>query len=158
MSLLKTCESWNAKGNYQEWHNTTSKDKVERIALQNARWRMLELLKTKHVLSTMFIFLSIAWLILTSREILKNNWRMKRILDEPPCRASMKSSGNKRMIERKRSWKNKVKPCDDLDGALRWYNRENLELRKEKMNTRTENYFIMNNLRKKELITWMKQE
>ena len=70
----------------------------------------------------------------------------------------MKNSGNKRMIKRKRSWKHKVKPCDDLDGALRWYNRENLELRKEKMNTRTENYFIMNNLRKKELITWMKQE
>ena len=122
------------EGNCQEWHNTTSKDKVERIALQNARWRMLERLKTKHVLSTMFIFLSKAWRILTSREILKNNWRMKRILDEPSCRASMKNSGNERMIERKRSWKHKVKPCNDLDGALRWYNRENLELQKEKMN------------------------
>ena len=55
MSLLKTCESWNTKGNYQQWHNTTSKDKVERIALWNARRRMLELLKTKNVLSTMFI-------------------------------------------------------------------------------------------------------
>ena len=27
---------------------------------------------------------------------------IKRILDEPPCIASMKNSGNKRMIERKR--------------------------------------------------------
>ena len=43
------------EGNCQEWHNTTSKDKVERIALWNARRRILELLKTKHVLSTMFI-------------------------------------------------------------------------------------------------------
>ena len=76
---------------------------------------------------------------------------MKRILDEPSCSAYMKNSGNERMIERKRSWKHKVKPCNDLDGALRWYNRENLELRKEKMNTRTENYFIMNNLRKKRI-------
>ena len=63
----------------------------------------------------------------------------------------MKNSGNKRMMKRKRSWKHKVKPCNDLDGDLRWYNRENLELRKEKMNTRTENYFIMNNLRKKRI-------
>ena len=39
-----------------KWHNTTSKDKRERIALRSARWRMLELLKTKHVLSTMFNF------------------------------------------------------------------------------------------------------
>ena len=76
---------------------------------------------------------------------------MKRILAEPPCWASMKNSGNKRMIERKRSWKHKVKPCDDLDGASWWYNRENLELRKEKMITRTKNYFIMNNLRKKRI-------
>ena len=33
MSLLETCESWNPRGNYQEWHNTTSKDKGERIEL-----------------------------------------------------------------------------------------------------------------------------
>ena len=157
ISFLTTVESWHTKGNCQEWHNTTSKYKIERITLTNARWRMLELLKTKHVLSTM-LPLSIAWQIITLREILKNNCRMKRTLDEPSCRASMKNSGNKRMIKRKRSWQHKVKPCDDLDGASRWYNRENLELRKEKMNTRTENYFIMNNLRKKELITWMKQE
>ena len=77
---------------------------------------------------------------------------MKGILDEPPCRASMKNSGNKRMIERKRSWKHKVKPCDDLDGASRRCNRENLELRKRKRwNTRTVNYFIMNNLQKKRI-------
>ena len=70
------------------------------------------------------LFLSISWRIITSREILKNNWRVKGILDEPPCRASMKNSGNKRMIERKRSWKHKVNPCNDLDGASRRYNRE----------------------------------
>ena len=98
------------------------------------------------------LILSKAWRILVSREILKNNWRMKGILDEPPCRASIKKSGNKRMIERKRSWKHKVKPCNELDGASRWYNWENLELRKRKRwNTRTENYFIMNNLRKKRI-------
>ena len=83
---------------------------------------------------------------------MKNNWRMKRILDEPPCRASMKNSGNKRMIKRKRSWKHKVKPCDDLDGASRRDNAENLELWKRKDEaSRTENYFIMNNLRKKRI-------
>ena len=43
------------EGNFQEWHNTTTKDKVETIALWNARWRLLELLKTKHVLNIMFI-------------------------------------------------------------------------------------------------------
>ena len=77
--------------------------------------------------------------------------RMKGILDEPSCRASMKNSDNERMIERKRSWKNKVNPCNDLDGASRRDNWESLELRKEKMNTRTENYFIMNNIRKKRI-------
>ena len=98
------------------------------------------------------LFLSIAWLILTSREILKNNWRMKRILDEPPCRASMKNSGNKRMIKRKRSWKHKVKPCDDLDGASRRDNAENLELRKRKDEaSRTEKCDMMNNSGKKKL-------
>ncbi len=60
---------------------------------------------------------------------------MKGILDEPPCRASMKNSSNKRMIERKGSWKHKVKPCDDLEGASQRYNRENLELRKRKDET-----------------------
>ena len=42
--------------NCQERHNTTSKDIVEGIALRNARRRILERLKTKHVLSTMFTF------------------------------------------------------------------------------------------------------
>ena len=37
------------------------------------------------------------------------------------------------MVERRRSWKHKVKPCNDLDGALRRDNAENLELWKEKM-------------------------
>ena len=44
-----------------------------------------------------------------------------------------KNSGNKRMMKRKRSWKHKVKPCEDLDEASRLDNWENLELRKEKM-------------------------
>ena len=45
------------------------------------------------------------------------------------------------MIKRKRSWEHKVKPCDDLDGALRWYNQENLELWKKKDETfETENF------------------
>ena len=39
--ILDIFESWNTKGNYQEWHNTTSNDMVERIALRNARWRNL---------------------------------------------------------------------------------------------------------------------
>ena len=38
------------------------------------------------------------------------------------------------MIEIKRSWKHKVKPCNDLGGASRRDNRENLELRRKKMN------------------------
>ena len=75
------------------------------------------------------LILSIAWQILTPREILKNKMRMKEILHKSSCRSSMKNSGNKRMIERNRSWKHKVKPCNDLDGALRRYNQENLELR-----------------------------
>ena len=56
------------------------------------------------------------------------------------------------MIERKRSWNNKVKPCNDLDGALRRYNRENLELRKRKDEaSRTEKCDMMNNSGKKKL-------
>ena len=117
--------------NHQEWHNTTSKDKRERIALRNARWRMLELLKIEHVLNTMFILeyrLADHNFEKKLEEQLENDWS----LDEPPCRVSMKNSGNKRMIERKGSWKHKVKPCDDLDGASRRDNAENLELQKRK--------------------------
>ena len=61
------------------------------------------------------------------------------------------------MIERKRSWKHKVKPCDDLDGASRRYHRENLELRKRKDETsRTEKCDMMNKFRKEEtrLLGW----
>ena len=98
------------------------------------------------------LFLSIVWLILTSREILKNNWRMKRILYEPPCRASMKNSRNKRMMKRKRSWKHRVKPCDDLDGASRRDSAENLVLRKRKDEaSRTKKCDMMNNFGKKKL-------
>ena len=72
----------------------------------------------KHVLSTMFTF----QYSLTDHSFerkLEEQLQNERILDESSCRASMKNSGNKRMIERKRSWKHKVKPCNDLDGALR---------------------------------------
>ena len=56
------------------------------------------------------------------------------------------------MIERKRSCKHKVKPCNDLDGASRRDNRENLELRKrEDEASRTEKYDMMNNSGKKKL-------
>ena len=45
-----------------------------------------------------------------------------------------------------------------LDEALKWYNWNNLELRKEKMNNWNQEFDIMNELRKKELITWREQE
>ena len=64
---------------------------------------------------------------------------MKRILDEPPCRASMKNSGNERMIERKRSWKHKVKPCNDLDGASDEIKRKTWNSEKKDEASRTEN-------------------
>ena len=50
------------------------------------------------------------------------------------------------MIKRKRGWKHKVKPCDDLDGASRQDNAENLELQKRKDEaSRTEKNDMMNN-------------
>ena len=80
------------------------------------------------------LILSIAGRIITSREILKNNWRMKRILDEPPYRASMKNSGNKRWWDRMTE--------ERIRWALRWFRwrfrrngRGNLNSRKEKMKT-----------------------
>ena len=50
------------------------------------------------------LFQSIGLRILTSRKILKNNWRMKRFLDEPPYRASMKNSGNKEWSNERENW------------------------------------------------------
>jgi hypothetical protein len=38
--------------------------------------------------------------------------RIKQIMDEPSCRASLKNSGIKRMIGMKR--KNMMKPCNDF--------------------------------------------
>ena len=134
MSLLKTLWIMKHEGNNQGWHNTTSKDKRERIALRNARWRMLELLKTNMCWAPC-LFWSMAWWILTPREILKNNWRMKRILDEVPCWSSMKNYDNKRMIKRKGKLKRTLgEALQWLDEALKWYNWSNLELQKEKMN------------------------
>ena len=134
MSVLKTCESWNTEENYQEWHNTASKDKVGRSALLMQDEECLNSSK-QNMCRTPCLSLSVAWRIITSREILKNNRRMKGNLDEPPCWASMKNSSNKRMIERKRSWKYKVKPCNDLVGASRQDNAKNLELQKRKDET-----------------------
>ena len=112
ISFLTTCESWNTKGNYQEWHNTTSNDTVEGIALLIARWRKLELLWKESW-----------WTLLEGIKSLMNH------LVEPPWRTPV----NKRITKIKRSWKHKVKPCNDLDGSPWWYNWESLEPREEKI-------------------------
>ena len=65
---------------------------------------------------------------------------------EPPWRTPVIKDD-----KRKRSWEHKVKPCDDLDGASRRDNAENLELRKRKDEaSRTEKCDMMNNSGKKE--------
>ena len=134
---LKMSHSWQHV-NHETWREIINNDitppqrmRHERIAVRNARWRILELLKTNMCWAPCLI-LSIAWQIITSRDMLKNNWRMEWILDEPPCRTSMKNSGNKMMIKRKKSWKHKVKPCNDLDGSPWCYNWESLEFREKK--------------------------
>ena len=111
MSFRTTYKSWTMNWNCQEWHNTTLKDKVERIALRNARWRILELLRKES-----------RW---TLREGIKS---LMNHHVEPPWRTPI----NKRIMKRKRSWKHKVKPCDDLNGASWWHTRESLELREKK--------------------------
>ena len=55
---------------------------------------MLELLKIRHVLNTMFI-LEYSLTDHNFERNLEEQLKNKRILDEPPCRASMKNSGNK---------------------------------------------------------------
>ena len=135
LKYLITDKLWIVKHEFKLSRMTqhTSKDKVGELHFGMQDEECLNASKQNMCWAPCLI-LSIARWVITSRDILKNNWRMKRILDEPPCRVSMKNSGNKRMIKRKRSWKCKVKPCDDLDGASRRCNRGNLELRKEKMN------------------------
>ena len=132
--------------NCQEWHNTISKDKVERIALPNARWRMFELLKTTHVLNTMFI-LEYNLVDLSFERNLEEQLKNER----KPWRTTMLSlhenSGNKRMIKRKRSWEHKVNLCDDLDGASRRDNAENLELQKTKMNKWNQEFWWTSGIR-----------
>ena len=50
----------------------------------------------------------------SSNEILKKASQMNEIFDEPPCRTSMKNSGNKRMIKRKgKVEKNSRRSCQD---------------------------------------------
>ena len=44
------------------------------------------------------------------------------------------------MIKRKTSWKHKVKPYDDLDGASRQDKAENLELQKERWTNEIKNF------------------
>ena len=51
-----------------------------------------------------------------------------------------------------------MKPCDDLDGASRRDNAENLELRKKDEQQAAKNLFLLNKLQRKGLITWMKPE
>ena len=58
---------------------------------------------------------------------------MKRILDEPPCRASMKNFGKTDYRKELKVEKNKIEALQLLDGALRRDKAENLELRKGKM-------------------------
>ena len=140
MSLLKTCESWNTKGNYQQWHNTTSKDKVERIALRNARWRMLELLKTKHVLSTMFIF-EYSLADLNFEKNLEEQFENER----KPWRTTMLSLHEELWIGKYniKNWRfkaNKVEALQWLDGVSQWHNRENLALWKERWTNEIKNF------------------
>ena len=105
-------ESWNKNGNCQEWYNTISRDKVGRIALQNARRRILELLR-KNMCWAPCLFLEYSLADLNFKRKLKE--QMKN--EKNPWRTTMLSlrenSGNKRMIKRKRSWQHKVKPCND---------------------------------------------
>ena len=72
----------------------------------------------------------------------------------------MKNSAKQKndQTEGKRSWKHKVKPCGDLDGASRRDNAENLELRKKDEQQEAKNLLLLNKLRRKGLITWMKPE
>ena len=77
---------------------------------------------------------------------------MKRILDEAPCRASIKNSGKQKDDRKKEKLKEQGEPCDDLDEASRRDNAENLELRKRKDEaSRTEKCDMMNNSGKKKL-------
>ena len=135
-SLLKTCESWNMNSNYQKWHNTTSKDTEERIALRIARWRMLELPRNES-----------RWKLREGNKSLMNHHV------EPPWRTPL----NKRMIKwkEKGSWKHKVKPCNDLDEALRRDKVETWNSGKERWTNEIKN---LKGLRNKELISWLKQE
>ena len=58
--------------------------------------------------------------------------------------------------KRKRSWKHKVKPCNDLEGALRRNNVRKLGTLENKDEAKESENLM--SLRNKELITWMKQE
>ena len=142
-------ETW--RENYQEWHNTTSKDKVGRIVLRMQDEEYLNSLK-QNTCRAPCLILSIVWRIITSREILKNNWRMKSILDEPPWRNTRRTPVIKEWSKRRRSWKHKVKPFNYLYGATKWYNWKSLELweRKDEA-SQTEKCDMMNNSRKKKL-------
>ena len=55
------------------------------------------------------------------------------------------------MIKRKRSWKHKVKPCNDLDGASGRYNEKTLNSGKEKMKHLEPRMWHDEQLRKEEI-------
>ena len=75
----------------------------------------------------------------------RNPWRTTKL-------SHRENSGNKRMIKRKRSWKHKVRRCDDLDGASRRDKAKNLKLWKRKdEESWTEKCDMMNNSGTKKL-------
>ena len=106
ISFLRTCESWNTNSNCQEWHNTTSKNKVERTALWDAR-RILELLWKES-----------RW---TLREVIKS---LINSHVEPPWRTPVIKEWSKEVKDEK----NKIEALQWWNEALKWYNWKSLEL------------------------------
>ena len=113
ISILTTCESWNMKKIIKNDITPPQKIREKELHFEMQDEECLNSPK-QHMCWAPCLVLSIAWLILTSREILKNNWRMKRILDEPPCRASIKNSSNKKDDKKKE----KLRAQGE---ALRWF-------------------------------------
>ena len=121
ISFLTTFESWNMKGNYRKWHNTTTKDKIEWIGLWDARWRMLELL-----------WKECRW---TLRQGIKSFMNHHV---EPSWRTPL----NKRMIKRKEKEVENTRwiLVKILDRSPWLHNCESLELRERKMSTWNQEY------------------
>ena len=139
MMDLKMSHSWqhvnheNMNSNYQEWHNTTSNDTEERIALPNARWRMLELLWKES-----------QWTLRKGNKSLINHHVV------PPWRTPVTKNDQ---TKGKRGWKHKVNPCTDLDESP-WctnWKRLGLQEKEEMKQLKTESLMSLWN---KELLTW----